>query len=76
MSNQIAECTIKGYYVIKVQNGCLDFIPGFAIFVHKKELCVSALSSCKDWTIINLLTNKFRRFASLCEGKCRQLFYM
>ena len=39
-----------------MQNGCLDFIPGFVIFVCKKELPVSVFSSCKDWTIMNLLT--------------------
>ena len=53
MSNQIAECTIKGHDVIKVQSGCLDFIPEFAIFVRKRELCSSALSSCKDWATTN-----------------------
>ena len=54
MSNQIAERTIKGHDVIEVQNGCLDFIPGFAIFVRKRELCSSALCSCKDWATTNL----------------------
>ena len=69
MNNEIAECTIKSHYVIEVQNGRLDFIPRFAIFVQKRELCASALYSFKDWATTNLLANKFRQFASLCEGR-------
>ena len=69
MSNQIADCTIKSRYVIEVQNGSLDYIPKFAIFVRKRELCASALCSCKDWATTNLLKNKLRRFASLREGR-------
>ena len=35
---KITERTIKSRYIIEVQNGCLDFIPRFAIFVRKREL--------------------------------------
>ena len=49
MSNEIAERTIihVSNYIIEVQNGCLNFIPRFAIFVRKKELYVSAFCSLK-----------------------------
>ena len=69
MSNEIAERAIihVSNYVIEVQNGCLNFIPRFAIFVRKKELYVSAFCSFKNWATTNLLPNKLRRFASLCE---------
>ena len=63
MSNGIAERTIKDCYVIKVQNGHLDFILRFATFVQKRELCESVL--CR-WATTNLLT---RKFASLCEER-------
>ena len=63
MSNQIAEHAINGHDIIEVENGCLDFIPGGAVFVCKRELCSSALCSCKDWTIINLLTIQVWEFA-------------
>ena len=44
MSNQITECTIKSRYISKVQNGRLNFIPKFAMFVQKRELlCISTL---------------------------------
>ena len=44
MSNQITECTIKSRYISKVQNGRLNFIPRFAMFVRKRELlCISTL---------------------------------
>ena len=43
MSNEIAERTIKSRNVIEVQNGSLDFILRFAIFVRKERtLCISA----------------------------------
>ena len=71
MSNQIAQRTIIGCYVIEVQNGRLDFIPRFAIFVQEKELYVSALSSFKNWATINLLLNKLRRFVSCVSEGCR-----
>ena len=41
----------------------------FAIFVRKRELCASALCCFKEWATTNLLTSKFRRFASLREGR-------
>ena len=63
MSNQIAEHTIKGHDVIEVENGCLDFIPGGAVFVRKRELYSSALCSCKDWATTNLLTIQVWEFA-------------
>ena len=66
MSNEIAECTIIKFYVIKIQNGRLDFILRFEIFVRKRELCVSVLC-CFDWAATNLLKSKFSRFASLHE---------
>ena len=69
MSNQIADGTIKSCYVIKVQNGHLNFILKFAIFVQKRKLYASALCSFKDWATINLPMKKVRRFASLCEGR-------
>ena len=75
MSNEIAERTIKSRYVIKVQNGRLDFIQRFAIFVRKRELGASALCCFKDWATTNLFTRNFRQFASLREGRIsRQLF--
>ena len=49
MSNQIADSTIKSCYVIKEQNGHLDFIPKFVIFVQKWKLYASALRPFKDW---------------------------
>ena len=61
----------QSHYIIEVQNGHLDFIPRFAIFVRKRELYVSVLCSFKNWATTNLLLNKLRRFASLCE--CRML---
>ena len=67
MSNQIAERTIKSRYIIEVQNGHLDFIPKFSVFVRKRELYVSVHCSVKNYN--NLLTNKFRRFASSYEGR-------
>ena len=67
MSSQITERTIKSHYIIEVQNGRLDFIPRFSVFVRKKELYVSALCSFKNWATTNLLPNKLRRFASSCE---------
>ena len=69
MSNQIAEHTIKSSYVIEVQNGRLDFILRFAIFVQKKELHVhvAVLCSFKNWTTTNLFPNKLRWFVSSCE---------
>ena len=39
MSNQIAERTSNSHYIIKVQNGRLDFYSEFANFVRKRELC-------------------------------------
>ena len=48
MSNQITERTINSHYIIKVQNGHLDFYSEFANFVQKRELCGPALSSFKD----------------------------
>ena len=69
MSNEITERTIRSHYVIKVQNGHLDFIPRFAIFVRKRELCTSVLCCFKDWATTNLLTSKFKRFASLRKGR-------
>ena len=48
MSNQIAECTVK---VVRLS----PFIPRFAIFVRKRELCASALWFSKDWVTTNLL---------------------
>ena len=48
MSNQIAERTINSRYIIKVQNGRLDFYSEFANFVRKRELCGPALGSFKD----------------------------
>ena len=45
MSNQISERIIKSRYVIKVQNGHIDFISRFAVFVQKRELYVLALCS-------------------------------
>ena len=69
MSNEIAERTIESSYIIKVQNGHLNFIPRFAIFVRKGELYASAICSFKDWAKTNLLMNKLRQFVSLCERK-------
>ena len=70
MSNEIAERTIKSHYVIiEVQNGRLEFILRFAIFVQKRELCASALCLFKDWATTNLFANKLRQFASLHEGR-------
>ena len=66
MSNQIADGTIKSCYVIKEQNGHLDFIPKFAIFVQKRKLYASALRSFKDWA---QQKKKVRPLASLCEGR-------
>ena len=66
MSNQIADSTIKSCYVIKEQNGHLDFIPKFAIFVQKQKLYASALRSFKDWA---QQKKKVRLLASLCEGR-------
>ena len=40
----------------------LNSIPSSAIFVQKRELCVSVLCSFKDWATTNLLMNKLRRF--------------
>jgi len=45
MSNQISERIIKSRYIIKVQNGHIDFISRFAVFVQKRELYVLALCS-------------------------------
>ena len=42
MSNQITERTVNSRYVIKVQNGRLDFYSQFANFVQKRELCGQA----------------------------------
>ena len=56
-------------YVINMQNGCLDFILRFAILCAEEKLYVSTLCSFKDWATTNLLTNKLRQFASLCEGR-------
>ena len=75
MSNEIAEYTIKSYYVIKVQNGHLKFIMRFAIIAQNRELCASALCSFKNWATTKLLANKIRWFASLNEG-CRQLLQL
>ena len=69
MSNQIADGTIKSYCIIKVQNGHLDFILKFAIFVRKQELYASALCSFKDWATTNQLMEKVSRFASLREER-------
>ena len=71
MSNQIAQRTIIGRYVIEVQNGHLDFILRFAIFVQEKELYVSALGSFKNWATTNLLLNKLRQFTSCVSEGCR-----
>ena len=65
MSNEIAEHTIKSRYVIEVPR----FIPRFAIFALKRELYASALCSFKNWATTKLLTNKFRRFVGLFEGR-------
>ena len=43
MSNEITEHTITSCYIMKAQNGQVDFISRFAIFVWKRELCISAL---------------------------------
>ena len=67
MSNEIEERTIKSCYVIEVQNGCLDFILRFAIFVQERTLYASVLCSLKNWAATNLLLNKLRQFVSLCE---------
>ena len=69
MTNQIAERTIKSCYVNEVQNGHLDFISRFAIFVQERELYVSALCSFKNWATTNLHPNKLRQFASSCEWR-------
>ena len=46
-----------------------QFILRFAIFVRKIEICASVLGSFKDWATRKLLTNEFRWFASLHEGR-------
>ena len=43
MSNQFTEHRIKSHYVAEMQNGHLNFIPRFAVFVQKRELYVSQL---------------------------------
>ena len=58
MSNEIAERTIESRYIIKVQNGHLDFIPMFAIFMQKREFHASAHFSFMDGATASLLTNK------------------
>ena len=55
--------------MLLVQNGLLDFIPKFVIFVCKRENYVSALCSFKNWATTTLLPNTLRQFASLCEGR-------
>ena len=64
---EIADCTIKSCYVIKVRNGHLNCIPMFAILckrensVHQRSVVLRATT--------NLLTSKFRGLASLHEGR-------
>ena len=57
-------------YVIEVQNSRLDFILRFAIFVRKRELCVSALCSLKNWATATY----FEQAQAVCkfvrEGCC------
>ena len=69
MSNQITKCIIKSCYVIKVQNGHLDFILKFAIFVQKRKLYASALCSFKDWATINLPMKKGQTVCAFVGGK-------
>ena len=54
MSNEIA---IKSHYVIEVQNGRLNFISRFVIFLRKRELCASAL---KEWATKTYLQTVLR----------------
>ena len=68
MTNQIAEHTIKSCYVNEVQNGHLDFISRFAIFVQERELYASALCSFKNWATTNLLPGGLRVCVS--ERRC------
>jgi len=65
MSNEIAEYTIKSLYVIEVKNGCLNFILGLQFLARRDNYVASVLCSFKDWVTTNLLTNKFKQFASL-----------
>ena len=55
-------------HVIDVQNGHLDFILRFAIFVRKRELCASALGSFNDWTTYEQ-GQAVCEFVSLCKGR-------
>ena len=66
---QSAQLRVATLYVIEVQNGHLDFIPRFSVFVWKKELYVSVLCSFKKWATTNLLPNKLRRFVNSCEWR-------
>ena len=65
----IAEHTVKSHYVIKVQNGWLDFILKFAGLCGMEELGAPGLCSFKGWATTNLFRNRFRWFASLHEGR-------
>ena len=74
MSSEITEHTIKSGYVIKVQNGRLDFIPRLQFFerensVHQRSVVLRAGLQQTCLRTINLLTSKFRWFVSLREGK-------
>ena len=51
--------------VINVQMAVNNFIPRFAIFVQKREVCASVFCYFKDRATTNLL----RRVASLREGR-------
>ena len=66
---QSAQLKVATLYVIEVQNGHLDFIPRFSVFVWKRELYVSVLCSFKKWATTNLLPNKLRRFVNSCEWR-------
>ena len=57
MSSLITEHTVS--YVIKVEDGCLDFIPRFACFLCGREKTLGIVA----------LTNKLRQFASLYEDQ-------
>ena len=74
MNNEIAERTIKSHYVIiEVQNGRLNFIPRFAIFVQKRELCALALCSWTGLQQTYLQKNSGNLQVCVREG-CHQLF--
>ena len=71
MSNEITERTITSCYIMKVQNGDVDFFQGLQ-FLCGRENSASVLCSFEELATTNLLLNELRLFEILREGRMSQ----